>query len=225
MILRILFLAAALPAFAGIIISESATPGDCCNGSAAYVSWTQTVTYTNVVITANIVGPEKDFDQGTAYLMSQIGPGTTAANEIVAPGAYSSSSPISIQMTLFSGLTLGPGSYFLVLAPVKGLLEWDAGTTPFIESLGTGVTAGSAGYFSSPAVFVPASTPSQTGSFIYSVTGDLGGASTPEPSTAAIVIAGLAIIVCAMMKRHEDHRLDRRHELPVVRALLRIHQR
>jgi hypothetical protein len=102
-------------------------------------SWSSTNAYSDVNIDFHSnFGP---FD-GTAYLMTRIGPGTTAADEVVS-NAYSATSGSPSLTRLFSGLTLGPGSYYLVVTslPVGG---WD---TPYtagsaVLSIGLGVTRG-----------------------------------------------------------------------------------
>jgi hypothetical protein len=50
---------------------------------------------------------------GTAYLMTQIGPGTTSAQQ-EASDNFAAASGISLT-NLFSGLTLPPGLYYLVV--------------------------------------------------------------------------------------------------------------
>lgn len=80
---------------------------------AEVMGWTQTVTYTDVRISA-FLGDTRSGSTVTAYLTSGIGPGA---------GAPLSTSTVSIAQTtglptsteLFSGLTLEPGSYFLTL--------------------------------------------------------------------------------------------------------------
>jgi len=79
---------------------------------------------------------------GTAYLVTRIGPGSTSAEE-VASNNYSATSGSPSLTRLFSGLTLGPGSYYLVVTslPIGG---WD---TPYtagaaVVNIGVGVTRG-----------------------------------------------------------------------------------
>jgi hypothetical protein len=67
---------------------------------------------------------------GTGYLLDQIGPGTTlVGNEVpgVAPIAVSvTGNPGLNGMTkVYSNLTLGPGTYFLVIDPTDTSLDWD----------------------------------------------------------------------------------------------------
>lgn len=198
-------MAAALPACGGVvIISENSTPGFCCNSGVGYSSWIQSVTYTNVTITAQLVG-DKGAQTGTAYLMNQVGPGTTAANEVAAAFDIADGIPASVPFTLFSGLTLGPGTYFLVINPTSPSLQWDFGLTLPITTLGTGVTTGAQPDQISSLLdpFPPATVFNQPGQHIFSVTGDLVGvAGTPEPASAAIVLAGLCGIGLVRRRRY-----------------------
>ena len=89
------------------------------------VSWTQSVTASNVTIEAWVVRPISEIgpaELGEAYLMSAIGLGTTPASQIVAPVSFTTplvGNPDDLNaitpVTLFTGLTLPPGTYYLVL--------------------------------------------------------------------------------------------------------------
>jgi hypothetical protein len=86
------------------------------------ISWTLPISYHNVAIAASLTSLEAGMT-GTAYLMTQVGIGTTAASELaVTPftfaqvGAYSDISYVS----LFSGLLLGPGAYYVVFSSAEG---------------------------------------------------------------------------------------------------------
>jgi hypothetical protein len=82
------------------------------NSQVAASSWTSPRTYTGVTIAALLTSGVGQ--QGTAYLTTQIGPGTTTASEIARDNVSfpSSVSPV----TLFSNLTLLAGTYYLVLS-------------------------------------------------------------------------------------------------------------
>ena len=82
------------------------------NSQVAASSWTSPRTYTGVTIAALLTSSVGQ--QGMAYLMTQIGPGTTTASEI-ARDSFSFPSAVS-PVTLFSNLTLLAGTYYLVLA-------------------------------------------------------------------------------------------------------------
>jgi hypothetical protein len=77
---------------------------------AAATSWSGSSAYTDVDISVLLGrGPA----EGTAYLMTKIGPQTTPADEIARADFRFPS--VTTQVTLFSELTLGPGTYYLVL--------------------------------------------------------------------------------------------------------------
>jgi hypothetical protein len=77
-------------------------------------SWSSLVAYDNVSIFAE-VGADNSFGDLTAFLTTRVGSGTTAANQVASvtmtPPAYNSPG-----VDLFSGLNLGPGTYYLVLS-------------------------------------------------------------------------------------------------------------
>jgi hypothetical protein len=87
---------------------------------AEIVAWSQSSTYSPVSIAAELNGNGSTIT-GTAYLMTRVGPGTTTANEL----AHSSFSVTTSMWepaltTLFTGLTLGPGTYYLVASASGG---------------------------------------------------------------------------------------------------------
>ena len=90
-------------------------------------SWTQNVGTSNTTIGAIVslydpfTNHTQTTGQGQAYLMKSLGPGTTNASEIASvpftPPNYTgnmdlTSAPVT---TLFTNLTLDPGTYYLVL--------------------------------------------------------------------------------------------------------------
>lgn len=102
-------------------------------------SWSSTQTYSNVGIAfESIFGPFT----GTAYLMTQIGPGTTTAQQVASSSYSVLDSSLSLT-NLFTGLTLESGTYFLVVTsePTGG---WDTPYTagPAVVTTGAGVTRG-----------------------------------------------------------------------------------
>jgi hypothetical protein len=158
-------------------------------------SWAETGSYTNVSISAVL---SNQFDGNanstlTAYLTDQIGPGTTAANVI----ASTSVTPTNFEETdtLFTGLSLGPGSYYLVLAAPGDFAGWWGANSPTITTE-PGVTDTGDYHADHPNggpndAFPPASVFLADGAdnFLYTVTGDASSAA-PEPST--LILAGLA---------------------------------
>jgi hypothetical protein len=102
---------------------------------ALEVSWSQTNTYGDVSIFADLNGFGGS-GAGIAYLTTALGPGTTAANEAAAPDNFTF--PNSQQdVQLFSGLNLGPGTYYLTVYGTGGWgLSQNPSTTTVTEDTG-----------------------------------------------------------------------------------------
>jgi hypothetical protein len=168
------------------------------------VSWTETGSYSNVSIFANIFSGGSSAS-GTAYLMNMIGSGASAANEVVAPGSFSvTGNPgTNVMTTIFSDLSLAAGTYYLVLEANAGsVVAWNLAGVPLVVE-DTGVTGGQSDAAVSPNAFAPASTFQGNGNnFIYEVTGTLGtGSTVPEPSTWALLLMGAAGIAMRPLRR------------------------
>jgi hypothetical protein len=125
------------------LLAEAMGGGDLTRWGFDYpwsVGWSQTGTYTNVSISAdvNITGspgdpPVKPTDTGHSFLTTQVGAGTTVANQI-ASGTFAgtsdwASNPHPNWITLFTGLTLGPGTYYLTLDTTGYGGGWRVDTT------------------------------------------------------------------------------------------------
>jgi hypothetical protein len=156
--------------------------------------WSQTSTYSGVTITAEIDPGTAPGTSGTAFLMTQIGPGTTSAEQI-ATASFSATGAANspVLNTLFSGLTLGPGDYDLVLGPSLGL-GWETATAGITPVTAPGVAFVSDDYGTS-AGYPPAS------SFSSKLGNDLeftvSGTAVPEPATLALLgsaLLGLGMI-------------------------------
>jgi len=81
-------------------------------GSAIAESWTLSQQYENVTILASLgFGPRED----TAYLTTSLGPGTTPADEVAETVFDFPAGSTPTWTTLFSGLSLSPGTYYLTL--------------------------------------------------------------------------------------------------------------
>ena len=100
-------------------------------------SWSETTSFSGVDITA-VLGDYLGSGTITAYLTTQIGAGATFAQQI----AKASIDPASGEETdtLFTGLSLGPGTYYLVLSSANEATWW--GNTTSTTTTAAGVTAG-----------------------------------------------------------------------------------
>jgi len=199
----------ALPSGAAVTIVSTTTHG---NDGYLYVTgaaaWSQTGTYTNVsiVIAADPGGDgiHNHTASGTAYLTTQVGAGTTVANE-VARASYSVTgvafSPGLV--TLFTGLTLGPGTYYLVVDPQNGggWEVWDFGITP---TTAPGVAVlGELDFYPNPTASYPPASPFGSPTLStnlpeLSVTGDVANPpviTSLSPAAAAAGSAGFTLTV------------------------------
>jgi hypothetical protein len=177
----------------------------CCQFSAYVMTWTQDNTWSNVRIDLDVYNNDLDgaTQTGVALLLNSLGPGTTeAANEI--DDAILTVSGFGQQtVTIFDGLTLGPGTYHLLYYRVSH--EWPdflalaMNASPDVAVLGPGITLApdSVEDFNSGAPYRPASPydilPSN--SMLVNITGTpdpIVGAQVPEPSTAGLAFFGLA---------------------------------
>ncbi len=124
--------------------STGGNAGNLATGIVAAKTWTQTQGYANVSISAALDDLNTfpvPFPNFTVYLTTSDGPGTTTAQEIahatvmaplVAPWTTSLT-------TLFTGLTLPPGTYFLTIfgdpaGPALGPSCWTYSNSPVITA-------------------------------------------------------------------------------------------
>jgi len=151
-----------VPLDADTIISTDVGTTGCCysilNIYNAEAGWSLSNTFDNVAITAEIDPGTDSGGSGTAYLMTQIGPGTTVANQIGTATFTASGPAFTAQLnTLFTGLALGPGNYYLVLSSPDGL-GWeaaDAGAS-VVTAPGVSLLSLNSTYPSGPAGYAPA---------------------------------------------------------------------
>lgn len=205
---------------ADTILSVIAPPSLSQGGSLIPIStsWSQSESYTDVSIVALLdsfsVGQTPS---GFAFLTTRVGPGTTTSDEIArtrftvpatlpvcsifppfgACGAY---------VTWFSGLTLGPGNYFLTMTTDRSSSNTVVGWHPALPNLFTvikasGVNEAGAFYSTSPDAYPPASPFTEEISFggptlmIFTVTGTSITA-IPEPTTAMLIgISAFLVII------------------------------
>ena len=199
----------------GLIGSFSVGGEDLSKIGADYpwsVGWSQTGTYTNVSISAdvNIVGSPGDpangkpTDTGLSFLTTQVGAGTTVANQI-ASGTFAGPSnwganPTPNWITLFTGLTLGSGTYYLTLDTTGYGGGWRVDTTANSPALGPGVTpAGSSyGYCDGSIAYpcggyAPANS-MYTNDSAYVLRVDVEGTQTPIPAALPLFATGLGVM-------------------------------
>lgn len=156
-------------------------------------SWSQADSYQNVSISALLFRNALTSSPGTAFLTSTNGDyyeqDFTFADLPVPQGGQPTQ--------LFSGLTLGPGTYTLTLWGQDG--RWAVSDFYPNILLGAGVSLG-ADEFSNTASSNPANPPASTfdpnvfpNRLLYSVTGDVS--TVPEPSSALLIGFGLGALV------------------------------
>jgi hypothetical protein len=171
------------------------------SGFALVAGWSQTGADTNVTITAEIDPGTGSGTSGTAYLMTQVGPGTTVAEQIATASFSATGAQFNpVLNTLFTGLTLGPGNYYLVLSSETGL-GWEIATFGITPVTAPGVSFISNASTGNPhAVYPPAS------NFSSPLGNDLeftvSGTAVPEPSTMALISGGLVLL--ALLYRYRS---------------------
>lgn len=194
-----------------VIISVTAPPGLSTlidSSSVVSTSWSESQAYSDVAISvlvdSAIVGQTPSAD---AFLTTNIGPGTTATDEIshtrfTVPVQLPVCSPNSCGavVTLFSGLNLGPGDYFLTIAPdamSSGVVGWFPALNPTVVE-GAGVSEGTSFLAAGAAFYPPASA---FGDYQYAMNFTVTGAATspiPEPATAPMIGLGALVLLVNM---------------------------
>jgi hypothetical protein len=215
-------IARAVPAVASPIVVESGSVDGYDVGDAV-VGWTQTTGFSGFDVSAsleqvgNIVYPPPNYNPTqvnsigplTAYITTAIGP-TATGDDVVATSTQTIplyfSSDQSGLVTLFSGLTLQAGSYYLVIqTPIDTFVDYSR--TAY--TLGQGITNvtnafGENGLSFEPSdTFDPYSSQEPTGSFLVSITGTPLSSTTtvPEPTTLGLFGLGLLSVVAARRRR------------------------
>jgi hypothetical protein len=167
---------------------------------ALEVSWTSTNAYNNVSISVSLGQLSALSDSGIAYLTTQIGNGATAATEI-ASSTFVFPNPAGGDLNLFSGLSLGAGTYYLVLYSTSSIGGgWLVSADPSAQAIvASGAMIGSSGYFYDPGVSVygdfpyapsvPFAPTFSNEAFVFSVSGNpVSQTSTPEPASICLVL-------------------------------------
>jgi hypothetical protein len=138
-----------------IILSVTAPPGlstGIYDTAVVSTSWSQANAYTGVSIAVLVDALQVGLSPTAhAYLTTRIGPGTTPMDEIAhaqftVPLELPICSPSSCgaTVTIFSGLSLGPGTYFVTMGPEAtsiGTVGWFPAQNPTVL-LDAGVSAG-----------------------------------------------------------------------------------
>lgn len=181
---------------ADFVIRVTADPATIAQGiggafqQVAGVSWTMDRAYTNLTISAAIATANPG-DIATAYLTTKAGAGTTAA-DVIAQRTFALPTFLPLRSApnfdIFSGLTLAPGTYFLILTTPFDASQargWRGTSSTPSVLLAPGVTLNpsllSADAASNPS-FAPASTFSvSNNTYQFSVL------SVPEPSSLALL--------------------------------------
>jgi hypothetical protein len=133
------------PNYVGYIVGTFGIPGG-TETSFLVASWSATGSYSGVQISYESNNPNLQPVSLTAYLMTQIGPGTTVAQQIAFTN-FDAPANTDTMLTLFSGLSLSPGTYYLVLGNSQTSTSysgWEAtstGGTPTVVTA-AGVTLG-----------------------------------------------------------------------------------
>jgi hypothetical protein len=203
--------------FLGVVVGRADTIVS--SGGAAYgfysvggsfpdylgVSWSESVTYSKVTISAFIYTDpfNPNYRAGTAYLTTSIGPGTTPQVDQVAQTTFTVP-PYSLTaqpFVVFSGLTLAPGTYYVLIGGPQNATEyydWSASYSPvvntgsgisnvhFLQALGNGVDP-----LYPPAL--PVGSPSETPLLTIATP-------VPEPASTGFVIVALVVIGFVLLR-------------------------
>lgn len=185
------------------------SPFGFANQTVLVEAWRQNALYNNVTITApledNSNGGPIAGVEGTVYLTNSIGPGTTVANLVAPPVTVSGLTNTFTVRTLFSGLTLGPGTYYLTFRSTNSnplSMSMEGSSTPTL-TLGAAVSdVGGDGRINSDP-FPPATpvTLQPPGNLFVTVTGDLvTNFAIPTFSPSMLIVFGFALALIGLMK-------------------------
>ncbi|MDX2038081.1 MAG: hypothetical protein SFX72_15640 [Isosphaeraceae bacterium] len=193
----------AVSASAGVVVETTSNigAGFRIGGSIRQVelmTWTQSTTYTDVAISALVGSLSGSNELFEAYLTTAVGPGATAA-DVVASTVKTAPAKASVfdftSVSLFTGLSLAPGTYYLVLynsdTNPASLIRWARGNS---TTLGAGVSGLGGAFANNGTGLVVPATPYQS-TFVISTLNDFAfsvtGTAVPEPSTFASALLAL----------------------------------
>lgn len=171
--------------------------------------WTQDGTAQNVTVLVNLftggVTPPSNRPVD-AWITNQTGPGTPAGSALA---HVSINAPIaSSWVTLFSNLTLGPGTWNVILSSplTENYIGWHNGnqtvtTEPGITFLGNKLSAGAASNTANP---IASNFAGSYPSLAISVRGNFEPADTPTPEPASLALTGCALLAAGWLKRNRS---------------------
>lgn len=175
-----------------------------------YSSWTQTSTYTNVSVSATVGSLSASDELFEAYLTSAVGPSATAG-DVLASGVFTANTKNAVSdftsVSLFSNLTLGAGTYYLVLfnsdTNPRSQIRWARGDTTTVDAGVTGPTEGYANINGSGSVdalhpYQSVFLGSDQTDNVFSV---VGTAAVPEPSTITLLTTGVGCLLHGRRRR------------------------
>jgi hypothetical protein len=173
-------------------------------------SWTITGSFAGVTVKAAIGSVDNGFRSGTAYLTKTIGRGTTPANQTVpqigftAPLVGSEFDPFPLT-TLFTGINLGPGTYYLVLAaPFRDQSFSDLGWQFEANALVTVAAGVSLSDYSAANTFlssVDSFAPASTFRTLSGAQAFFEVSNISEPASLFLTLIGLAVMIIVLVAR------------------------